>query len=134
MPRLIIGAVALLLVDFGGGWGVKQKDGAEARLHPTAWMNSGLGKIFTAGGALRVPLAVAQERAKWLFDWLSYYNQTLEGALRLSVYKVAIDDGVSKQFGRSKFNSKPRRTEIYAKSYGIFLWFFLIEYLAACRT
>jgi hypothetical protein len=57
-------------------------------LDPTAGMNTGLGKIFTAGGALRVPLAVVQQRAKWLFDWLSYYNQTLEGAMRLSVYKV----------------------------------------------
>jgi hypothetical protein len=62
-------------------------------LDPTAWMNSGLGKIFTAGGMLKVPLAVAQKRAKWLFDWLSDYNQTLEGAMRLSVYKTAIDNG-----------------------------------------
>jgi hypothetical protein len=68
----------------------------KGELDPTAWMNSGLGKIFTAGGALKVPLAVAQKRAKWLFDWLSDYNQTLEGAMRLSVYKVAIDNGVSK--------------------------------------
>jgi hypothetical protein len=65
-------------------------------LDPTAWMNSGLGKIFTAGGALRVLLAVAQKRAMWSFDWLSYYNQTLEGAMRLFIYKVAIDNGVSK--------------------------------------
>ncbi|SHL43508.1 hypothetical protein SAMN05216428_102398 [Nitrosospira sp. Nsp11] len=65
-------------------------------LDPTAWMNSGLGKIFTAGGALKVPLAIAQKRAGWLFDWLSDYNQTLEGAMRLSVYKVAIDKGLSK--------------------------------------
>lgn len=66
-------------------------------LDPTAWMNSGLGKIFTAGGALKVPLAIAQKRAAWLFDWLSDYNQTLEGAMRLSVYKTAIDNGLSKQ-------------------------------------
>jgi hypothetical protein len=65
-------------------------------MDPTAWMNSGLGKIFTAGGALKVPLAIAQKRAGWLFDWLSDYNQTLEGAMRLSVYKVAIDNGLSK--------------------------------------
>lgn len=66
-------------------------------LDPTAWMNSGLGKIFTAGGMLKVPLAVAQKQAKWIFDWLSDYNQTLEGAMRLSVYKTAIDNGISKQ-------------------------------------
>lgn len=66
-------------------------------LDPTAWMNSGMGKIFTAGGALKVPMAIAQKRAGWLFDWLSDYNQTLEGAMRLSVYKTAIDNGISKQ-------------------------------------
>ena len=66
-------------------------------LDPIAWMNSGLGQIFTAGGALKVPLAMAQKKAKWLFDWLSDYNQTLEGAMRLSVYKTAIDNGLSKQ-------------------------------------
>ncbi|MDN5936050.1 MAG: hypothetical protein L0H75_07710 [Nitrosospira sp.] len=66
-------------------------------LDPTAWMNSALGKIFTAGGALKVPLAGAQKKAGWLFDWLSDYNQTLEGAMRLSVYKVALDNGLSKQ-------------------------------------
>lgn len=66
-------------------------------LDPTAWMNNGLGKIFTAGGTLKVPLAVAQKKAKWIFDWLSDYNQTLEGAMRLAVYKVAIDNGISKQ-------------------------------------
>jgi conjugative element/phage-associated large polyvalent protein/ADP-ribosyltransferase-like protein len=65
-------------------------------LDPTAWMNSKLGKVFTAGGALKVPLAVAQKQAGWIFDLLSDYNQTLEGAMRLSVYKVAIDKGLSK--------------------------------------
>jgi len=66
-------------------------------LDPTAWMNNPLGKVFTAGGMLKVPLAVAQQKAKWIFDWLSDYNQTLEGAMRLSVYKTAIDNGISKQ-------------------------------------
>lgn len=59
-------------------------------------MNNGLGKVFTAGGALKVPLAIAQKRAASLFDLLSDYNETLEGAMRLSVYKAVIDNGVSK--------------------------------------
>lgn len=70
-------------------------------LDPTAWMNNGLGKFFTAGGTLKVPLAVAQKGAGWLFDLLSDYNQTLEGAMRLAVYKVALDNGLSKQQGGS---------------------------------
>jgi hypothetical protein len=69
----------------------------QRELDPTAWMNSNLGKIFTAGGMLKVPLSVAQKKAGWLFDWISDYNQTLEGATRLAAYKVALDQGLSKQ-------------------------------------
>ncbi|MEY2681178.1 MAG: hypothetical protein RL661_1409, partial [Pseudomonadota bacterium] len=32
-----------------------------------------------------------------LFDWLSDYNETLENAVRLSAYKVALDSGVNKE-------------------------------------
>ena len=32
-----------------------------------------------------------------LFDWLSDYNETLENAVRLSAYKVALDQGLSKE-------------------------------------
>ena len=31
-----------------------------------------------------------------MFDWLSDYNQTMEGATRLSVYKTALDNGINK--------------------------------------
>jgi hypothetical protein len=34
-------------------------------LDPTAWMNNGLGKFFTEGGTLKVPLSVAQKGAGW---------------------------------------------------------------------
>jgi hypothetical protein len=39
------------------------------------------------------------EKSGGLFDWLSDYNQTLRAtrAMRLSVYKVVIDDGLSRQ-------------------------------------
>jgi len=66
-------------------------------LNPTRWHDSALGKVFTVNGTLKVPLAVAQEKAGWLFDWLSDYNQTLEGATRLAAYKVAIDNGMTKK-------------------------------------
>ncbi|MCX7184920.1 MAG: hypothetical protein NTW90_06770 [Nitrosospira sp.] len=65
-------------------------------LDPHAWHDSKLGKIFTANGTLKVPLAVAQDKAAWIFDWLSDYNQTMEGATRLSVYKTALDNGMNK--------------------------------------
>jgi hypothetical protein len=39
------------------------------------------------------------EKSVGLFDWLSDYNQTPKAtrAMRLSVYKVVIDDGLSRQ-------------------------------------
>jgi GGDEF domain-containing protein len=68
----------------------------EHELDPHNWVKSKWGKVFTAGGALKVPMTVAQDLAAPIFDWLSDYNQTLEGATRLSVYKVAIDNGLTK--------------------------------------
>jgi len=66
-------------------------------LDPHAWQKSKLGNIFTAGGRLKVPLAVAQDKAKVIFDWLSDYNLSMEGAARLAVYKTALDNDMSKQ-------------------------------------
>ena len=71
-------------------------DAIKHALDPYAWHESKLGKIFTANGALKVPLEVAQDKAAWIFDWLSDYNQTMEGATRLSVYKAALDNGMNK--------------------------------------
>lgn len=69
----------------------------EHELNPTAWMDSPLGKVFTAGGALKVPLALAQKYATGLFSWLSDYNLAMENAVRLSAYKVGLEQGMSKQ-------------------------------------
>lgn len=93
------------LQDTGGMTGYRDlyrtsEDRANAikrELDPYAWHNNMLGKIFTAGGALKVPMEVAQKKAGWLFDMLSDYNLAMEGATRLSAYKVAIENGMSKQ-------------------------------------
>lgn len=66
-------------------------------LNPTAWMDNKLGKIFTAGGTLRVPMAEAQRGGKWLFDLLSDYNDALENGTRLAAYKAGIERGLSKE-------------------------------------
>lgn len=66
-------------------------------LDPNAWMDSKLGKVFTANGTLRVPLAKAQEAAGWIFDLLSDFNLAMENAVRLAAYKTAIDSGATKQ-------------------------------------
>lgn len=74
-----------------------RSDAIQKALDPTHWMQSPLGKVFTAGGALKVPMAEAQKRAGWLFDWLSDYNEAMENAVRLSAYKVGLEQGMSKQ-------------------------------------
>ena len=79
---------------------VNAEDRAKAlqrMLDPASWATSPLGKVFTAGGTLKVPMEVARKTAAPLFDWLSDYNQTMENAVRLSAYKVALDQGLSKE-------------------------------------
>lgn len=66
-------------------------------LDPDAWADTKLGRIFTAGGALKVPLAQARRAAAWIFDWLSDYNDALENGVRLAVYKAGLDRGLSKE-------------------------------------
>jgi hypothetical protein len=96
-------------------------------LDPAAWMNSGWGKVFTAGGALKVPLTVAQKLATPLFNWLSDFNLTMENAVRLSAYKVAIDQGMSQQQAASlaknltvNFNRKGQVTQQVGALYAFF--------------
>ena len=79
---------------------VNSEDRAKAlqrMLDPASWATSPLGKVFTANGTLKVPMEVARKTAAPLFDWLSDYNQTMENAVRLAAYKVALDKGLSKE-------------------------------------
>jgi hypothetical protein len=66
-------------------------------LDPSSWADSSLGKVFTIDGKLKVPLETARQKAKPMFDWLTDYNETMENAIRLSAYKVAKDQGMSKE-------------------------------------
>ena len=91
--------------DIGGKTGYRElfrtsKDRADKLqniLTPDGWMDSGLGKVFTANGTLRVPMSVAKKKADWLFDWLSDYNEAMENGVRLSAYKAGRDQGMSKE-------------------------------------
>jgi hypothetical protein len=72
----------------------------EHALDPDWWMKSKLGKVLTANGYATVPYQYAIDGkygAKAIFNWLSDYNETLENAMRLSVYKTALDNGQTKQ-------------------------------------
>jgi hypothetical protein len=91
--------------DVGGQTGYRQlfqtsadrADAIKKMLDPNAWMDSKLGKIFTANGALRVPIEVAQKVASWVFNWLSDYNLAMENGVRLAAYKAGLDRGMSKE-------------------------------------
>lgn len=72
----------------------RMQDRAEALqaiLDPSSWTKSPLGKVFTAGGTLKVPMETARKVAAPLFNWLSDYNQSMENAIRLAAYKAALD-------------------------------------------
>lgn len=77
------------------------KDRGEAlrdALDPTWWKDSKLGKVISFNGMLATPEQwIADKAIKPIFDWLSDYNNALENAVRLSVYKSALDAGQTKQ-------------------------------------
>lgn len=59
----------------------------------------------------------ASEAAHAVVDWLSDYNETMENAVRLAAYKVALDQGMSKERAASlaknltvNFNRRGRQT------------------------
>jgi hypothetical protein len=67
-------------------------------LDPEWWTKTLAGKVVSINGILTVPETALKDKAiKPVFDWLSDYNQTLENAVRLAAYKVALDNGISKQ-------------------------------------
>jgi hypothetical protein len=66
----------------------------------------------------------AAEAAHAVVDWLSDYNETMENAVRLASYKVALDQGMSKERAASvaknitvNFNRKGRQTAKLAAYY-----------------
>jgi hypothetical protein len=75
----------------------ERADAIRFAMDPTNWTESKWGRVFTAGGLLKVPLTTAQKLATPLFTWLTDYNQAMEGATRLAAYKVALEQGLSKQ-------------------------------------
>jgi hypothetical protein len=69
----------------------------------------------------------ASKFAHGVVDWLSDYNETMEGATRLAAYKVALDSGMSKPQAASlaknitvNFNRKGRQTREIGALYAFF--------------
>lgn len=77
------------------------KDRSEAlrdALNPEWWKESKIGKFISVNGLIAQPEQWMYDKAiKPIFDWLSDYNNALENAVRLSVYKASLDAGQSKQ-------------------------------------
>ena len=66
-------------------------------LNPEGWMENKWGKFFTANGALRVPMSMAQKGATEIFGLLSDYNEAMENGVRLAAYKAALDMKMSRE-------------------------------------
>jgi len=68
----------------------------KSMIDPSRWADSGIGKVFTAGGILKMPLEAARKSvAAPLFDLLSDYNEAMENAVRLSAYAAAKGKGLT---------------------------------------
>ena len=74
----------------------KRGEALQRIVDPSSWADQGLGRVFTANGTLKVPMEAARKAAAPIFNWLSDYNETMENAIRLSAYKTALDNGMSK--------------------------------------
>lgn len=71
-------------------------------LDPEWWTKRHWGKALTANGYLKDPAVLLVDKGvKPVFDWLSDYNDTLENATRLAVYKEARDQGLSMESSAS---------------------------------
>lgn len=66
-------------------------------LNPKGWLDSGIGKIVTANGMLKAPISGAQTGIEVVGNWLDDYNNAMENATRLAVYKAAIDSKMSRE-------------------------------------
>lgn len=76
----------------------ERSDALKNALDPTWWKESKIGKAISLNGAIANQEQWIYDKAiKPIFDWLSDYNNALENAVRLSVYKSALDNGSTKQ-------------------------------------
>lgn len=99
----------------------------QSALRPEGWADTGLGKLFTAGGVLKAPLEVVRKKAAWLFDLLSDYNTAMENGVRLSAYETGINAGMSKEQAAAlakgltvNFNRKGQVTQQVGALYAFF--------------
>lgn len=97
-------------------------------LDPEWWTKTLVGKVVSINGVLTITESALKDKAiKPVFEWLSDYNQTLENAVRLAAYKVALDSGLSKQQAASlgknltvNFNRKGTATRTMGSWYAFF--------------
>ena len=132
------GAWGVLWEDFqntGGQTGFRDQfsssadrgEAIKSALTPDGWAETGLGKFFTANGALKAPLEVVRKKAAWLFDLLSDYNTAMENGVRLSAYETGINAGMSKEQAAAlakgltvNFNRKGQVTQQVGALYAFF--------------
>lgn len=76
----------------------ERSEALKRSLDPEWWKKTKWGNVISANGTLSgVQDWIVSKPGKYVFDLLSDYNETLENAVRLAAYKVAIDSGISKE-------------------------------------
>lgn len=76
----------------------EQKEALAMALDPTWWQQKWWGKTLTVGGIFSVPEQLFVDAiGKPVFEWLSDYNTMMENGIRLSAYKLGLEQGMSKE-------------------------------------
>lgn len=100
----------------------------ERLLDPDWWQRTRAGKIITAGGWLAgAESAALRQVGQPIVEWLSDYNQTMENAVRLGVFKAGLDAGLSDEQAASyaknitvNFNKKGQISAQMGSMYAFF--------------
>jgi GGDEF domain-containing protein len=73
-----------------------RSDALRNALDPTWWQDTKIGKVISVNGVIADQEQwIADKAIAPIFDWLSDFNTAFENAVRLSVYKVALENGQS---------------------------------------
>lgn len=97
-------------------------------LDPQWWTKTKIGRFISADGKLAdYEQFIKDKTVAKVFDWLSDYNETLENATRLAVYKVAKDQGLTNAQAASiaknisvNFNRKGTKARMLGSFYAFF--------------
>jgi hypothetical protein len=76
----------------------ERAENLEHDIDPEWWQKEKWGQVISLNGALAPAQQwLVSKPGKAIFQWLSDYNEALENSVRLSAFKVGLDNGMTKQ-------------------------------------